>query len=308
MNRKIIALVLVICLSFSFASLGFAQGVSSDMTALEKLSVTENIYYGSEQTGSLIDRTKKLEKDIFGASEKDPIMTRIDRLYAYTKLSSIGSPSFILRLNAAEWNLLHNVTNNAAKARLESLETTLSGSPTTGAFDTRLTKLMRLAFTDGQIDLAEAAVKQDTLVKIKLLTPLTSKDSRPGDTVSFIAAEDIFDNGVLIVTKGAVGHGTVKAVDRAGNLGRDGKLQVEFNSIEAVDGSELATVLGDKAKEKTNSVAKVAGASMAGMILLGPIGILGGAFVHGKDNDMPAGSEIYIQTKSDTRIYGVKIR
>ena len=48
-----------------------------------------------------------------------------------------------------------------------------------------------------------------------------------------------------------------------------------------------------------------AGASLAGIAVLGPVGIVAGAFVHGKDVRLPAGTELYIQTKADTTLYGV---
>ena len=51
--------------------------------------------------------------------------------------------------------------------------------------------------------------------------------------------------------------------------------------------------------------AMAAGASLAGIAILGPIGIIGGAFVNGKNIDLPAGTEFYIQTKSANTLYGV---
>ena len=49
-----------------------------------------------------------------------------------------------------------------------------------------------------------------------------------------------------------------------------------------------------------------AGASIAGIALLGPIGIVGGIFVNGKDIDLPTGTESYIQTKTATNIYAIQ--
>ena len=51
--------------------------------------------------------------------------------------------------------------------------------------------------------------------------------------------------------------------------------------------------------------AMAAGASLAGIIILGPIGVIGGAFVKGKDINLPAGTEMFIQTKADVSLYGV---
>ena len=48
-----------------------------------------------------------------------------------------------------------------------------------------------------------------------------------------------------------------------------------------------------------------AGASFAGMVILGPIGIVGGAFVHGKEVTIPAGATIYIQNQETTNLYGI---
>ena len=68
--------------------------------------------------------------------------------------------------------------------------------------------------------------------------------------------------------------------------------------------SELQNQL-EKAKLENKSLATAAGASVAGMIILGPIGVVGGAFVHGKDVNIPAGAETYIQIKEQVELYGI---
>ncbi len=306
MLRKIAAVVLLVCLSF--ASAAFAQGAGADMTAFDKLSNIERIYYGTEQTGALVERTNRLERDLYGSVTKDALMTKIDRLYNYTKVTSLSNPSFVLKLNAVEWNLMHSITTQPGKSRIDHLEKTLAGNSEQGALDSRLDHLLKSAYSNSQIDVAEASVKQDTLIKIKLVTPLSNKDSRAGDSFTYVVAEDVFDNGILVIPQGAFGQGTVKAVDQAGSFGRDAKLKLTFDTVEAVDGTVLATILGDKAKEKTSSLATAAGASAAGMVILGPVGIIGGAFVHGHDVVMPADTELYIQQKNDAAVYGLKIK
>lgn len=306
MLRKIVSLTLLLCLLLPSA--GFAQGTGSDMTAFDKLSSIEQIYYGAAQTGALVDRTSRLEKDIYGTLTKDALMTKIDRLYNYTKITDLSNPSFVLKLNACEWDLMHNVTTQSGKTRIENLEKTLTGNPAQGAFDTRLNHLLQLAYSNGQVDPAAATVKQDTLIKVKLVTPLSSKDSRVGDRFTYVVAEDVFDNGTLLIAQGAFGQGKVKDIDQSGSFGRDAKLQLTFDTVEAVDGTILDTVLGDKAKEKTSSLATAAGASAAGMAILGPVGIIGGAFIHGNDAVMSAGTELYIQQKNDAPIYGIKVK
>jgi uncharacterized membrane protein len=224
----------------------------------------------------------------------------------YIKDNSSGTPSFAIKLNAVEWALTHDIAMQPVKTRLENLEKVMFGSPVQGSFDGRLTKLIKLAFPDGQIEVGSAAIAKDSLIKIKIMTKLDTKNSRPGDTVEFQAIDDVYANGLLVIGKGAPGVGRVTKVEPAKNFGRDAQMEIAFQSILTMDGTNLETFLGEKAKEETKSLAKAAGATVAGLVILGPIGIVGGAFVHGQDITIPAGTMLYIQTKADTEVYGFK--
>jgi hypothetical protein len=63
--------------------------------------------------------------------------------------------------------------------------------------------------------------------------------------------------------------------------------------------------MGEESKQEMKNLAMAAGASLAGIVILGPIGVIGGAFVKGKNIDLPEGTEFYIQTKDNTTMYGV---
>lgn len=303
MFRKMISCLLL--MTFMIPSLAFAQAPVQDMTVLNKTAAVEKIFYGSEQTGSLLDRTTKLEKDVYGVESKDAIMTRIDKLYAYAKENSPAAPSFLMRLNAVEWALTHGVTTQPVKTRLENLEHVMTGAAVTGSFEDRLDKLMTLAYANGAIDINSQTITKDTLVKIKMITPLSTKTSRPDDIVEFQAVDDVYVGGQLVIAKGAQGFGKVTKVEPAKNFGRDAQLEISFDTIDAVDGSIVNVLLGDKAKAETKSLATAAGASVAGMVILGPIGVVGGAFVRGKDVTIPADAELYVQVKEDTNVYGL---
>ena len=64
-----------------------------EQTPLEKIGAVEKILYGSEQEGSLIERTTKLEKELYGLPGREALMAKVDRIYAYVRDSSSGSPS-----------------------------------------------------------------------------------------------------------------------------------------------------------------------------------------------------------------------
>jgi uncharacterized membrane protein len=301
--RKILICTLIMILAFS--GLVSAQN-GAEMTALDKTTAVEKLLYGTEQTGSLVERVAKIERDMYGRETNDSLVAKLDRVYGYMKESSPAAPSFSIKLNAVEWVLTHNITVQPAKTRLESLEKVMLGNGAQGSFDSRLDKLVQLAFPAGQVEVENTTLVKDSLIKIKIITPLDTKSSRTGDTVAFQAADDVYVGGTLVIGKGAPGTGKVTKVEPAKNFGRDAKLEMSFDSVITIDGTNLETLLGEKAKEETKSMATAAGATVAGLVILGPVGIVGGAFVQGQDITIPAGTMLYIQTKADTEVYGIK--
>lgn len=307
-NKKITAVITTLILLISALALPVAAQADSELTVIEKLAVVEKAIYGATQTGSLTDRITKVEVDVYGSEAKEALMPRVDTLYTHVLETTDQAPSILTKLNAVEWTFTHRVSNTSIKARLENLETIMNGSPVTGAVDSRISKLLKLAYTDGQFEIVAMTVPKDTLVKIKTLSTLNSKQSKVGDTVALGIAEDVTIDGVLVFPQGASGIGKITKVEHSKNFGRDAKLEISFDNVRATDGSTVATLLGDKAKKETKSLVTAAGASVAGMIILGPVGILGGAFVNGKDADIPIGSQLYIQTKDAVEVYGIKVK
>lgn len=306
MIRKVIVCILMMMLMIS-TSLVSAQSFQT-MTVLEKTAAAERIVYGIEQTGSLIERTGKLEKDIYGSETKFSLTDKLDRIYTYLNDNSAAEPSFQAKLNAVEWTISHSVTTQAAVAKIDNLETILLGTVKLGNLDERMTRLTQIAYPNGRVNVSSIMLNKDTLIKIKTVTELNSKKSRTGDTVVFQAAEDVYSSGLLVIPKGAQGIGKITKVQQARNFGRDAVMEVSFDNITAFDSTLIQTEMGDKAKEETKSLAKAAGASVAGMALLGPIGVVGGAFVHGSDVTIPPGTEMYIQVKADINAYGLQVK
>jgi len=283
----------------------FANNVG-EKTVLNKVIAVETFFYGTEMTGALVDRVRSLQKDIFGKESKDPLLMQADTLYSSTFDNFIDQPSFLIKLNAIEWSLTHAVTVQPAKNRIENLEHILSGKNTTGSLNERLSKLLKLAYTNGEVAINNVTLNKDSLLRIKLVTPLSTSTNRQGDSVLFEAADDIYVDGHLVIPKGSQGQGLVNKVKGAKNFGRNAELEVSFDTIETIDGTRINTLLGDKSKAENKSLVTAAGASLAGMVILGPVGIVGGAFVHGKEVNIPAGVEMYIQIKEDTNAYGIQ--
>ncbi|WP_378950878.1 hypothetical protein [Pelosinus sp. sgz500959] len=304
MLRKMISVLVLTLFICSNMGLVFAEAMP-DMAVLDKVIVVEKFFDGSEQSGPLVERISKLEKDIWGKENTGSLVSRVDKIYSYCRINFDNAPSFLIKMNAAEWSLTHMVTVQPVKVRIENLERVLLGNATAGPFDDRLNQLLKFAYANGKLVVHNVTVNKDNLLKIKLVTPLNTKVSRTGDVVVFQVADDIYVDGSLIIAKGAQGTGKVSKVEESKNFGRDAQLEISFDSVDAIDGSIIHTILGEKAKAENKSLATAAGASVAGMMILGPVGIVGGAFVHGKDVEIPAGAEVYVQIKEQVTLYGI---
>ena len=276
-----------------------------EQTPMEKTATVEKILYGTEQEASLVERVGKLEKDLFGLPGKEALMAKVERIYVYVRESSSAAPSLAFKIASLEWSLTQNVSKGPVKNRLESLERTVSGLVGTGAIDGRVSRLMTLTFSGAKLQASQVTLNKDTLIKIKTVTPLDSKKNMTGETVEFEAADDVYAAGMLVIAKGARGVGKIVKAEAAQNFGRDAKMEVSFDSVESLDMTTIPTVLGDKAKEETKSLAKAAGAGVVGVILLGPIGVVGAAFVKGNNITVPAGTQLYIQTQTDVEVVGM---
>lgn len=301
MIRKLFSVL--ISAVFLFSSLGTAFAEVPN-TANGKLEAVEKAVYGAAQTGAIVERIERLENDYEGTKGSGGMMDRINTLYD-TTFDNTNTPSILTQLNALEWTISHDVSMDSVQSRVSKMENVINGKNSDGSFKSRIESLASFAFGSTTIPLTQVAVPANTLVKVSLVTPINAKNLKAGDIIKYQAAEDVIENDMLIITKGAPGEGVIKKVSQAKNFGRDAEIEIDFKDIEAVDGSLMAMTLGEESKKNMEQLGMAAGASLAGMIVLGPIGIIGGAFVKGKNINLPEGTELYIQTSSDNNVYAI---
>ena len=174
-----------------------------------------------------------------------------------------------------------------------------------GSLSSRLEALANIAFTDGVISVESVTLPKDSVIKVEFTEELSSREDKAGEPVHFKIADNVYVNDVLVLPKGALGEGTIKKVVQPRSFGRDARIDVDFTHVYALDGTKVPVYIGDLAKQEAKTAAGAAGAAIGGMIVLGPIGALGGAFVTGKAVVIPVGSTTYVQTMEDTTIQGM---
>jgi len=304
--KKSLSLILTLVLCLTFVAVCFADE-ASPTTAPEKLEKVEKYLYGTEQPGAMIARIDNLETDVYGHRTSDAILTRIDNLYDNMEgVPSDGSPSFAAKLNAVEWQFADRLSSGPAKTRVEDAEMTLNGKTSMEkSLITRVDNLVAEAFPTGSLVAAPAVLPKDSLIKVKFMQTLSSKDNSKGDVIDFIVADNVYVGETLVLPKGSKGYGTIKKIVQARSFGRDARIDLNFSNVVAVDGSLVPVYVGELAKQQAKTVAGAAGASIGGMILFGPIGVIGGAFVSGQSVVIPAGTYTYVQVANDCNINGI---
>ena len=288
--KKLVSLIVGLALCLGLTSFAFAEGPAP--VASEQLDAIETALYGTHQSSSMMERMESLEDDIYGAPDSGRnILDRIQSTYEYI----CGTNG---RLNA-------KVTAGPAKTRIEELENTLFGQVQSGSLNQRLERLVATTYNGGKVPVEAVVLPKDSLVKIEFTAPLSSKTARPGDPVKFRVADNLYVNDVLVLSKGADGVGEVSKVVPPRSFGRDARIDVKFSHVFAVDGTKVPIYIGKLAQQEAKTAIGAAGATIGGMVVLGPIGAVGGAFVTGKSKTIETGSTTYVQVVEDQKISGI---
>ena len=302
--RKLLSLIagLVLCLGLTTSV--FAEGAS--LVASEQLDAVETALYGTHQSSSMMERMESLEDDIYGAPEASRnILDRIQSTYEYICGTNGGNGSFMQKLNAVDSRFNAQITSGPAKTRIEDMENIIFGQVQGGSLNQRLDRLVETAYNGGQVPVESVVLPKDSLVKIEFTSPLSSRDARPGDPVKFRVADNLYVNDVLVLSKGATGVAEVAKVVQPRSFGRDARIDVKFSHVFSVDGNKVPVYIGKLAKQEAKTAAGAAGATIGGMIVLGPIGAIGGAFVTGQSIVIPEGSTTYVQVVEDQTVSGI---
>jgi len=305
--KKILSFLMSLVFSVTMMLPNFALAANvASLSNNQKLDKVELMLYGNVQGGSLIQRMDTLENDVYGIATSDPVLDRVTRMFDYLMGNpSTGEATFTTKLNMVEWRLKESLSGEAARTRIEEAETMLSGTPATGALAVRLDNLLKLtAYADGVVPVKAVTLPKDSLLKIQFTDELSSRNNKVGDEVHFKAADNLYVNDVLVLPKGTNGIGKIKKIRKPSAFGRDARIDIEFLYVNAIDGTKVTVYVGPLAEQEAKTIAGAAGAAVGGIIILGPIGAVGGAFVKGKQVTIPAGTMTMVQTVKDQEIQG----
>ena len=288
----ILAAIIFLSTNISFA----AESANALLARIERDT------YGTSMEGALLPRLNQLEKDYSGRNLQEDINTRIESLRTILYDNST-TPSLIAKVNAIEWNFGHEVKSGGIENRIAELEIAILGEQSDGTIIDRVRELTRASFGRDDIPMAEVQLPADTPIKVALVYPVGTREGQVGDAVTFKVVEDVIVNGDLIFARGLYGTGIIETLTKASDWGRNGKLVVDFHKVNCIDGNEIDTYVGYEAQDLMTQNKMVAGAALVGMNIDDS---WGKNLVFGKNIEVPADTELYIQTKSLATVYALK--
>lgn len=297
----------VACILAVMALCGTMAAGAADYTILEKADKVETTVYGTTQTGSLNDRIAALDKLLNGQSTvSGSLQDKTNALYKDVYGNSGSDLSLLTAVNLMQWQYSGQITDEPLLVRIESLEQSIDGKTMSGSLEGRVLALRRTLLGNKKYVSQTVTIPANALVTMTNIDALNSKTIQEGDVVRFAVADDICVGDVIAIPRGMEATGTVTKARKSGRFGKDGKIEITYDNVRAADGSPVALTVGDKTKEEYKRMAGAVGASAAGAIILGPVGLVGGLFVHGNEVDIPAGTTMYAETKENAEVVGFK--
>ena len=141
-------------------------------------------------------------------------------------------------------------------------------------------------------------LSEDTPVRLKLTRTMSSADAKVNDKVDFEVLEDVKLGDVIVIKQGGMAIATVTEAQPKRRMGRAGKLNMNIDYIQLVDG-EKAPLRAVKGGSGGNHTGAMTGAIVATSILFFPAAPFF-LFMHGKDITIPKGTEITAYLAADT--------
>lgn len=302
--KKSFSLLLVIVFICTSVLAQFSWATeASQATLSEDLSRIEIAIYGIIQDKPLVKRVEYLEKELVGRTLPGTITNRVIQLEEFIISGTPEEPSVIFKINASQWILEDKITSEPLITKIENLERVLFGKTSYDVLAMRSEDIFSLCFKEGKPLVEEVVIPAGTLVPIRFLSTLSSKSNKAGETFRFQLSENIFLDNKLIIPVYSEGIGEITKAKKATLLSRPGKLEIEFKSLSALDGTSLSLILGEEAEEENKRLYVAIGAGILGFIILSnPIGLVFGALIPGKNVKIEEGTEIFLQVKDDTTV------
>ncbi|GHV44161.1 hypothetical protein FACS1894204_00830 [Synergistales bacterium] len=313
--RILFLIAAILALSSSAWAADENTGKSSSVIMMERI---ETIVYGEPSKGGLIERMNSVEKELFGRGLPGSISERHTATLNFLEIGTADQPSMLFKLGVAEWIVGNLQPRKSAMARLETLETDLDGVMRYGEPLAMRVERILTSLVAESVTFQEAVLPGSTVLKTRFLEELSPAKSKKGDFVGLALTDDLFVDKILVAPKGSLIDTRVREVKQPRAFGVPGEVRLQFNTLMPLGSQRPLVTFSSAAKKATDDAKKfgdkgegsmigAGAASIGGAILLGPVGLLGGALIRGNSIKIPEGSVMFLEVSGDSRISGYPV-
>lgn len=136
-------------------------------------------------------------------------------------------------------------------------------------------------------------VKAGVPVILRLTEDISSKTKNVNENVAMEVARDVVVDGKVVIKAGTPATGTVSWAEKAGMLGKEGKIQITADSTKTVDGQKAQLRATVTSMGKSETVMSVVMSLLCCILFL---------LVQGKEAQLPIGSEVKTYTDQDLTV------
>lgn len=144
-----------------------------------------------------------------------------------------------------------------------------------------------------------------TKVPIRFVEAIDSRTAKVGQRVRFRVSEDVAVGGRAVIRFNTAAQGIIDAVNPPGSLGKNARVHISSLRTTAVDGRSVGLAPVEISPEGLRQAKDTGGAvaaGTAGLVLLGPVGIVAAVLVRGGHVSIPAGTVGVAFTAAPVRV------
>lgn len=300
------AAVMLVAMALLCAA-GHAVAQSATASPVERLVAMEGLLFGSQQQGAIVTRLQNIENVVFGESGSGTLPERLDQCWNFILGDRAGGMNLKFKLKAVQWTIFGKVTDGPIVPMLVDLESSVIGQAGKGPIGPRLDILMRLSIAGGRPEVGYSLVPKGSLVKVKLLTALSTVKARSGDAVKFEVVDDVVFEDRLVIPKGTPVTARVIDTLRPTKMGIKARVDLDIQPLDAIDSAPVVLGVEQATIASNSSVSLVAGEGIRVFGIVGKEGALGGLLSQNPELEIAEGVELFLSVMQTAKVLGLGV-
>ena len=150
-------------------------------------------------------------------------------------------------------------------------------------------------------------VPKGSLVKVRLLTPLSSVKARSGDVVKFEVVDNVIFEDRLVIPKGTPLTARVIDTLRPTKMGVKARVDLDLQPLDAIDSAPVVLGVEQATMAANSAVSLVAGEGIRVFGIVGKEGPLGGLLSQNPELEIAEGVELFLSVMQTAKVLGLAV-